>query len=496
MRSRPIECPALPGQHVRSRRFATNRIVIRCLAAASMVFALATPGAASASPALPIGHAARWLTDAQGRVVIVHGTNMVNKLPPYYPAAIGFGEDDAAFLQSIGFNAVRVGVIWKAVEPEPGVYDNGYVEQIAETVQTLASHGIVSLLDFHQDLYNELFEGEGAPDWAVQDGGLPNPSLGFPGNYFGNPAMQKSFDNFWANSAGPGGVGLLDRFAAAWKHVAARFAGDSSVLGYELFNEPFPGTKWQKCEFGCPEFDAKLTAFNRQVAAAIRSADPSTLIFYEPNVLFNSGLTTSVGALEDPHAGFAFHDYCLATFGKEPPPNGCSTEKVAFSNALKHVAQTREALLLTEFGATTAEGDLNGMVALADHEQVPWLEWDYRSMVLDPSQPPTGSNLGQPALRTLVEPYPQAIAGTPRAWAFDRSTNTFTLKYSTERAGGGTRFPPGSATEIATPPLVYPHGYAASVKGGTIVSSPNAGVLDLAAKPGVHSVSLTVTPGS
>ncbi|MCW2659182.1 MAG: endoglycoceramidase [Mycobacterium sp.] len=36
---------------------------------------------------------------------------------------------------------------------------------------TLASHGIVSLLDFHQDLYNEAFQGEGAPAWAVQQAG-------------------------------------------------------------------------------------------------------------------------------------------------------------------------------------------------------------------------------------------------------------------------------------------------------------------------------------
>ena len=37
------------------------------------------------------------------------------------------------------------------------------------------------LLDFHQDLFHERFQGEGAPDWAVQDDGLPaEPQLGFP----------------------------------------------------------------------------------------------------------------------------------------------------------------------------------------------------------------------------------------------------------------------------------------------------------------------------
>jgi endoglycosylceramidase len=61
-----------------------------------------------------LGHAGRWITDASGRVIILHRTNMVYKLAPYYPAAAGFDADDAAFLRSIGFNAVRVGVLWQA----------------------------------------------------------------------------------------------------------------------------------------------------------------------------------------------------------------------------------------------------------------------------------------------------------------------------------------------------------------------------------------------
>ena len=182
-------------------------------------------GAAGAAPTLPLAHAGRWITDAHGRVVVVHGINMVYKQPPYYPARVGFGDDDAAFLARIGFNAVRVGVIWKAVEPTPGHYDDGYLRQIARTVRALARHHVLALLDFHQDMYNERFQGEGAPDWAVQDGGLPNLKLGFPTNYLVSPAVQHAFDQFWADAPGPGRVGLEDRFAAMWRHVAGRFSG-------------------------------------------------------------------------------------------------------------------------------------------------------------------------------------------------------------------------------------------------------------------------------
>src|SRR6478609_12042797 len=131
--------------------------VLRALALCAGVASCAVTTSAHAAPALPLSHAGRWITDAHGRVVILHGTNMVYKLAPYYPAAAGFDANDAAFVRSIGFNAVRVGIIWKALEPQPGIYDDAYLEQIEQTVALLAKRGIVSLLDFHQDMYNEKY---------------------------------------------------------------------------------------------------------------------------------------------------------------------------------------------------------------------------------------------------------------------------------------------------------------------------------------------------
>src|SRR5213078_959595 len=180
------------------------------------VLALVCAANASAAPKLPLGHSGRWITDADGRVTILHGLNMVYKRPPYAPDAIGFGDDDAAFLASEGYNTVRLGLIYKAIEPQPGQYDDAYLARIENTVNVLGRHGIVSLLDFHQDMYNERFQGEGWPDWAVMDDGLPaQPASGFPNNYLLMPALQHAFDHFFANDGG-----LQDHYAAAWAHVA------------------------------------------------------------------------------------------------------------------------------------------------------------------------------------------------------------------------------------------------------------------------------------
>src|SRR5690348_13908678 len=108
---------------------------------------------AAAAPAPPFGHAGRLITDAQGRVFVSHGVNMVYKVPPYEPSVTGFGDDDAAFLAHEGFNSVRLGVIYKAVEPRPGVYDDAYLANVAQTAAVLERHGITPLIDFHEDMY-------------------------------------------------------------------------------------------------------------------------------------------------------------------------------------------------------------------------------------------------------------------------------------------------------------------------------------------------------
>ena len=129
------------------------------------------------------------------------------------------------WLAKEGFDSVRLGIIWKAVEPEPGQYDDAYLDSIANTVKMLSKRGIMTLIDAHQDMYNEKFEGEFAPDWAVIDDGLPSLlKVGFPTNQAVNIGLIRAYDNFLTNKPGPGGVGLQDRYAAMWKHVAEKMA--------------------------------------------------------------------------------------------------------------------------------------------------------------------------------------------------------------------------------------------------------------------------------
>jgi endoglycosylceramidase len=491
-----------------------GRALLCCAVAVALCAALTTPAAtAPATDGLAPrpGQVGRWMVDRQGRVLVMHGVNMVYKRAPYAPDATGFGHDDARFLARHGFTTVRLGVIWRAVEPAPGEYDDGYLSRIRRTVRMLAAHGIRTMLDFHQDLYHERFEGEGAPTWAVRDDGLPaQPRLGFPANYFAMPALWRAYDHFWANDPGPAGVGLQTRYARAWRHVAGFLRGTRGVMGFDLFNEPFPGADYATClqPAGCPHFDAELTRFSQRAVDAIRAADRRTVVFYEPNIFFNQGVPTHV-APRGRRLGFSFHDYCGAQF-LTGGYDGCEPfDTMVFDNAEAQAGRRHDAPLLTEFGATTDQPTLRAVVARAMRYRMGWQYWAYcgcddptttgpgaeQALVLDPARPPTGANVDRATLRALAVPHPTRVAGTPLRYRFDRTTHLFRLRYTTARAGAlPGRFQAGSRTTVAVPRLQYPTGYRARALGAEVVSAPGSPVLRLALRPGVREVRVAVRP--
>jgi endoglycosylceramidase len=470
----------------------TGRLVALLLGLA--LIAACSDSRAPGSSAATFAHAGRWLTDEQGRVVILHGLNWMDKTAPYLPSAIGLDGDDADFLRDQGFNAVRFGWMLTGLEPRPGEYSDTYLEALVRETRVLTSRGIAVLIDLHQDQYNERFHGQGFPDWAVLDDGLPaNPDRGFPGNYFSNPALWRTFENFWANRPAPDGVGVQDHVAEAWRRLAERFRGEPGVIGFDVMNEPFVGSVFISCTKpqGCAAFEREeLAPFFRRVLAAVRSVDPDRLVFYEPVSIFNP--PTHLGPIGDGDTGFSFHVYA-------------GDEDALFSNADREAASDGGVPLLTEFGSTAHTDAIVRVAGIADRYRIGWLEWTYfsngvtdtagtPSLVLDPRLPPGGSNVDPDQLEALARPYPQAIAGTPLEFGFDPQTRAFHLVYSTARADGGDKFQDDTETVIAVPSAQYPTGYAVEVDGGAVRSSPDDGLLRVVACPSAMQVMVRVAP--
>ncbi len=500
----------------------TRFTLLGALVLALAVLSAASAGAAvkaGAEPRGPLSHEGRWITDRGGRVVILHGWNMVYKVGSYRPADSGFGRDDIRFLRRHGFNTIRLGIIQNAVEPklpaegEPADYREGYLRSIGRTERLLAKRKIFTLLDVHQDLYNERFEGEGFPDWAVVGDAatLPaEPKQGFPANYLGMPALNRAFDHFWTNDSDAAGRPLQDSFARMWKGIARRFKDRRNLVGFNILNEPWPGSQYPSCvsTTGCPAFDTQfLQPFTERVISAIRQVDDESLIWYAPLLTFDFGSATSLGDLGDPDLGFAFNMYCIAEVVPGAPTAACDTGyDLTLGNADAQSEKTGDALLMTEYAATSDLDKIEKVAGLADDHMVGWQQWHYcdcgdptttgtgiQSIVSDPHKPPRGKNLNRGKLKASSRPYPQVVAGTPLSYHFDPGSRVFELEYST-RTPAGSRLPPRKLTEVFVPPVHYHGRYRVRVDGARVVSKAGHRRLLLRRNRGAGQVSVRVTP--
>lgn len=459
-------------------------------------------------PAGPVSTAGRWLVDERGRVVITHGVNVVAKHAPYTPASLGFDAADADLLAAEGFDSVRLGIIWKGVEPRPGEYDDAYLAQVRDTARLLHARGIRVLLDSHQDQYHERFQGEFAPDWAVTVHDWPaEPRLGFPANMFFMPALLRQYEEFLHNAPGPGGVGLLDRYAAMWGHVAGFFAGEPGVMGYDILNEPMPGFNWPGCftEALCVDQNARLGDLHRKAAHAIRAADPHTPVFYEPFAVSNPGAQVNAPAPGVPGQALSFHSYCIPaiTVGVNV---GCEIlDEHTIAMAQERAGRDDAPVLLTEYGAKKNPETITPVVRAAERRMIGWQYWAYcdcgdpttsgpgeQGIIMDAHVPDPAAHADQAKLHALSAPRPTAVSGIPVSYGFDPAAGVFRLEWDTARAGGGPAFGPGSDTVVTVPRRQYPGGYRVTVDGGHVVSAPDAQKL-VVRSDREGRVSLTVT---
>jgi endoglycosylceramidase len=302
----------------------------RALALLLALVAAAPPAAGAGPKRLPLpplhaepDPAGGRIVDAHGREVLLRGVN-VNALAEYWqygeiPPTIPFDRDDAAVMNGIGWSAVRLLVSWSRVEPEPGVYDERHLDEVARLVRIFRRRNLYTIIDFHQDAWGATlaarpdeacgpgsapaFGWDGAPGWATLDGDAPRCAAG---SRELSPAVRASFDAFFADAPGPGGVGIRTRYARMVGHVARRFAKKRSVAGYDVMNEPNALS---------PEGVAGLVDLYTEVVAEVRAAEREAggfphLVFFEPSILWSDFPIAPLPVFtDDPDVVFAPHIY-------------------------------------------------------------------------------------------------------------------------------------------------------------------------------------------
>ena len=417
--------------------------------------------------------------DEKGRTLIFHGVN-VSGFAKRAPSYVSWHtEADYDRLKAWGMNLIRHLIFWVALEPYPGSFNDAYLEEVEERVRWAEKRGIYVLLDMHQDLYSEKYSGDGAPFWACFDDGIPFTQR-FPWNLnYAEPAVIAAFDNFWTNK------GLQEHFIKTWAFVAKRFKGNKTVLGYDLYNEPFPGS------IPVVEFDKTyLKEFYLKLINAIRAVDPDHIIFIEPNSFTSGGFSSSLRINGIKNIGYAVHYYHPLVHEGEPYDLNSYPLIEAANYREKEAGEMGMPWILDEYGVNPLTVNstpyLNDLLGIVDSHDAGWTYWSDDKgggfSLLDDN----GQERGQVDL--IVRPYPQRLAGWPVNFSYKPSSQVFELEFKEDGDAAGT-------TQIFIPVnRHYASGFTYTVSDGEVVFNEEKSLLEYRHRAGLGNHRLTVSP--
>ncbi|MFS0735100.1 cellulase family glycosylhydrolase [Microbacterium sp. 1P10UB] len=265
-----------------------------------------------------------------------------------------FTDSDAAFLQSLGVNSLRVPFSYRHFEDdtEPLVLRNEGFRLLDQVVEACARHGIYTILDLHAvpGAQNQHWHSDNPTQWA----------------------------GFWAQEQ------FQHRVIALWEHIAEHYRCNPWVAGYNPVNEP------------ADVEGSTIGPFYRRLEAAIRRVDPDHILFLDGN-----RYSTQFDQLGDPlpNTVYTAHDYALPGFVDGGPYPGVSRGQFVdrdvvertFLQRTEYMRQTGTPIWVGEFGPVyTGDPDrdaersqlLGDQLDIYDRYDASWALWTYKDIGL------------------------------------------------------------------------------------------------------------------
>ena len=422
----------------------------------------------------------------------------------YAQSAAVNSQNDFAQMRQRGVNFIRLALSWSQLEAEPGNYKTPYLEQVAQVVSWAKEQGVYVLLDMHQDQYSRSIQADpqkpcgqgtdpsggfdGAPAWAVLSDGKP--SCAALGQAVLNGAVSAAFDNFWKNTpvavaqGDAPGTGLQDHWIGAMAALAKRFKDEPAVIGYEIINEPQPGSfaaydvsdnylypfyahvvqALTGMRDGLPSCPAVQPTGNNCAYPDLGIHDTQHLVFFEPIALRNLidfSPQHSKPFSTYPNLVFAPHTYSHV-FTIDSSFLGFNAQNstyppsydYAYATAAAEALAMDTAIFVTEFGGGANDDAvvLAGEARAQEHWGVGAALWTWKSNCsLDPKAtcdgpwgwfntpasgpgPQAQNGTPQPSReKFMVRVSPRAVAGRLVDYAFDPDSHAFAL-HATEAA--------------------------------------------------------------
>lgn len=406
----------------------------------------------------------KYMKDAQGRALVLHGVNVSSSAKH---AAGHMPFIDEAYVERSatewGFNSVRFLVFWAGLEPEKGVYDEHYLDEVETRVKWYTDRGVHVMIDMHQDIYSEAVGGNGAPAWATDTDGKTPGSV--PGSdkfwWLGylDPATTAAFKNFWEYGRR---ADLQDHYISAYQHLAQRFASNPGVIGYDLMNEPFPGDLPKALDGSFQK--TWLNDFYKRLIPALRAVEPNKYLFFEPQSFgINFGFPSALPKQEDTRNGesrlvYAPHIYPLFLHEGQAYSDIDRQQMRDWSkNRSADLNLQQTPLMVGEIGGSDSTPGfsryLDDVMNMMDAMGGSWSWWS-----ADPgSWGMTDANGNEmPKANKLVRTYPRAIAGEPVSFSYEPNSADFNLTFKQAPGVSGP-------TEIFIPKRHYPDGWELEV---------------------------------
>lgn len=423
--------------------------------------------------------------DEHGRERILCGMNVVDKKdfdeknPGYWYSPDQFPFEE---FRARGFDVIRLGFTWGAMEPKPGHYNQKLIDDLCAFLDKCEEYGIYAYLDCHQDVWSHTCYGDGAPSWAtLTDKYTPRKQIAvWAEPYFYGKACFRAFDNFWDN-AQYNRKGLQDYYADMWKNLVNAVKDKPALLGFDFFNEPhpgkdggkifkkivtgvaktaitdkrvnllemakiglfsdekpkaldqFPGEVFKKMSESCngivENFDKnRYSPFLSKMATAVREVTDNGIMFMENNYYSNMGIPccnepVKVNGERESQQVFAPHAYDLMVDTPAYKYANNSRVGMIFDEHRKTQLRLQVPCLVGEWGSC-AEGDgwYPHIRFLQDKfDSYKWSNtyWCYFDDIFK-----------QDFMSVFTRPHPKAVTGEIISYKYDHDDGEFKLKYN------------------------------------------------------------------
>ncbi len=236
------------------------------------------------------------------------------------------GEDDIRFIKSVGFNTVRIPLHWDLFMTPDGAMSGPGWALLDRVLGWAKAAGLYAIVDLHA---------------------APGGQTGI--NHDDGPGYPLMF------------YVLRDRDLTVrlWQAIAKRYAGDPTILGYDLLNEPIAPYH------DTATLNPRLEPFYKQVTEAIRAVDPGRVV-----ILAAGQWSSSFDMFGPPFAdnlAYTYHSFWA------------STKRDSIQRHLNFSNRYDVPLFLGETGELTDDWNA-GFRKLHERHGIGWSFWTYKNL--------------------------------------------------------------------------------------------------------------------